>query len=120
MGLAIPGNSADTSPVGEKDALNIPPVPEGFNLQPFLAAQNLGDLLRASTINLVDNPQRGDATVVQRYSSINALQRAVQLEDEGTLNPADGVADYLRDQVRIAAGMLGIDTTDPGYTYLVK
>lgn len=100
--------------------LNIPAVPEDFDLQPFLEAKNLGDLLRATTSNLIENPQRGDASIIQLYSNINALRRAVQLEDEGNLNAGDGIADYFRDQVRIAAGMMGIDTTDPNYTYLAE
>lgn len=106
--------------VDKKETLNIPAVPEDFDLQPFLEAKNLGDLLRATTNNLIENPQRGDAPIVQLYSNINALRRAVQLEDEGILNTGDGIADYFRDQVRIAAGTLNIDTTNPDYTYLAE
>lgn len=89
-------------------------------MQPFLEAENLGGLLRAATSNLIEDPQRKDALIIQFYSNINALRRAVQLEDEGILNTGDGIADYFRGQVRITAGTLNIDTTNPDYTYLTE
>lgn len=100
--------------------LNIPKVPEGFDRQPFLEADDLGSLLRASNYNLIEEPLRPDADVVDLYGALNALQRSVYLEDEGKLNPIDGVADYFRERIRIAAGKLGIDTTHPDFKYLTK
>ena len=98
-----PGDYLDGVAKTGNGELNIPKVPEGFNLQLFLEAGDLGSLLKASNSNLVEAPQRPDADVFDLYGAINALRRAVQLEDEGKLNLEDGVADYFRERVRIAA-----------------
>lgn len=115
-----PGDRLDGVANTGNGELNIPKVPEGFNLQPFLEAGDLGSLLTASNFNLVEAPQRTDADVFDLYGAINALQRAVILEDEGKLAPEYGVADYFRERIRITAAKFGIDTTHPDFTYLVN
>ena len=115
-----PGDRLDGVANTGNGELNIPKVPEGFNLQPFLEAGDLGSLLTASNFNLVEASQLTDADVFDFYGAINAKLRAVQLEDEGKLNLEYGVADYFRERILITAGKLGIDTTHPGFTDLVS
>lgn len=115
-----PGDNLDQGPNSDDEVLNIPVVPEGFDLKPFQEANNLVDLLNASVFNLVEDPQRADAVVWDFYGAMYALQRAVILEDEGKLKSADAVADFFRGRIRISAGMLRIDTTDRRFSYLVE